>query len=575
MAIQDALTKLQADITALGSDLAILTTDMATLIAAINATQPATVAVSLAASSTSVNAASPVTLTATVTGSSNTSVVWSVDGVAAGDAAVGVISGTGDVVVYNAPTTTGTHTVTATSAADPTKTATVTLSVTALSPNLIVAISPNNPMAVGSGGTVQFQATANMLPDTAVTWQVDGITGGNATVGTITQAGLYTAPTVTSQAIHTISAISQASPNSQANLRVCIAIHNTVVTASGPNGSDDTSALNASLSAAGSGICHVSTPGVYHINPMAVDGKFGLSLNAGNTLLMDPGVILQCLTQSGTGNYAMIGCEANNTAVVGGEVIGDRAARNLPTFIDGSGTDLEVGMGIEFADASGYIALGTNYHDHCCDGIFITNKAANGTISDCVCNNNRRNGLSVTDGTNWTIQYSSFTNSNGNDPQCGIDMEPNSGCTVSGIQILHCSVSGNSGGGVAGGGSVANGISGNNTAICSNCSVIGCTVTNNGSGGYKLPGIAWDESTGCTISSNTVQNNPSGGIRVWSSFLKGTVTKNTVSGNGGVGLAVGEGTLNDCSGTAVSANTVTGNTSGQQVVQANSGALVS
>ncbi len=43
-------------------------------------------------------------------------------------------------------------------------------------------------------GTLQFQATEGGTPTTAVTWAVNGITGGGPVVGTISTGGLYTAP---------------------------------------------------------------------------------------------------------------------------------------------------------------------------------------------------------------------------------------------------------------------------------------------------------------------------------------------------------------------------------------------
>ena len=46
-------------------------------------------------------------------------------------------------------------------------------------------------------GVVGFQATLAGVPITAVTWRVNGVDGGNATVGTISATGLYTAPSVT------------------------------------------------------------------------------------------------------------------------------------------------------------------------------------------------------------------------------------------------------------------------------------------------------------------------------------------------------------------------------------------
>jgi hypothetical protein len=57
----------------------------------------------------------------------------------------------------------------------------------------------------------QFTPTVTGTTNTAVTWQVSGITGGSATVGTINNTGLYTAPAVVpSPASVVVSAISQA-----------------------------------------------------------------------------------------------------------------------------------------------------------------------------------------------------------------------------------------------------------------------------------------------------------------------------------------------------------------------------
>jgi hypothetical protein len=47
---------------------------------------------------------------------------------------------------------------------------------------------------VALGGSVDFQATLGGTPTAEVTWRVMGLVGGNATLGTITPAGTYTAP---------------------------------------------------------------------------------------------------------------------------------------------------------------------------------------------------------------------------------------------------------------------------------------------------------------------------------------------------------------------------------------------
>ena len=123
---------------------------------------------------------------AAVAGTSDTKVNWSVDKISGGNSSDGTIDATG---LYTAPTQAGTHTVTATSAADTTKSASATVTVTAAG----VAISPTNAVMM-TGATQQFTATVSGQTNPTITWSVDGVTGGNSTVGTITSAGLYTAP---------------------------------------------------------------------------------------------------------------------------------------------------------------------------------------------------------------------------------------------------------------------------------------------------------------------------------------------------------------------------------------------
>ena len=56
-----------------------------------------------------------------------------------------------------------------------------------------VAISPGYT-TIGVNATLQYTATVTGLANTAVTWSVSGKVTGNATYGTITTGGLYTAP---------------------------------------------------------------------------------------------------------------------------------------------------------------------------------------------------------------------------------------------------------------------------------------------------------------------------------------------------------------------------------------------
>jgi probable HAF family extracellular repeat protein len=69
----------------------------------------------------------------------------------------------------------------------------------------------------------QFTATVQDTSNTAVTWSVNGVVGGNSTVGTITGKGVYSAPSaVPNPAAVTIVATSQASPSVSASATVTV-----------------------------------------------------------------------------------------------------------------------------------------------------------------------------------------------------------------------------------------------------------------------------------------------------------------------------------------------------------------
>ncbi len=165
----------------------------------LGTTPVAVTTVSVAPLSASLLAGSTQQFMATVTGTTNTAVTWSATG--------GSISSTG---MFTAPMNGGSYTVKATSVADSTKSATATVSVTPVS----VSISPINAV-VAAGGTQQFNAAASGTANTAVTWS---LASGN---GTVSNAGLYTAPATAGSA--TVMATSVADPSKLAIATVTIA----------------------------------------------------------------------------------------------------------------------------------------------------------------------------------------------------------------------------------------------------------------------------------------------------------------------------------------------------------------
>ncbi|MFN7929154.1 MAG: hypothetical protein U0Y68_14645 [Blastocatellia bacterium] len=129
---------------------------------------------------------------------------WQVNNTTGGNATVGTISNSG---LYTAPALVpaGTITVTAVSQADATKKANATITLT---PALVVTVcrarrACRRDAAIHGDGHGQCESTA-------VTWQVNGITGGDSGSGTITPAGLFTAPGAIPPAGYvTVTAISQ------------------------------------------------------------------------------------------------------------------------------------------------------------------------------------------------------------------------------------------------------------------------------------------------------------------------------------------------------------------------------
>ncbi|MGB8013070.1 MAG: hypothetical protein WCF68_15760 [Terriglobales bacterium] len=149
--------------------------------------------------------------TATVTGTGNTAVTWQVNGVTGGNSTVGTITTTG---LFQAPASVpapATVTITAISAADGTTSGSAQATIVNASTTVTVTVSSGGATQVYTTTTQQFTATVTGTTNTAVNWQVNGATGGNATVGTINTSGLYTAPSaVPSPATVVIEAVSQA-----------------------------------------------------------------------------------------------------------------------------------------------------------------------------------------------------------------------------------------------------------------------------------------------------------------------------------------------------------------------------
>jgi uncharacterized protein (DUF1800 family) len=74
-----------------------------------------------------------------------------------------------------------------------------------------ITVTVSGTSSVRLGATAQMTATVANTTNTSVTWQVNGVTGGSASAGTISTTGLYTPPaSIPSAGAVTIGAVSQA-----------------------------------------------------------------------------------------------------------------------------------------------------------------------------------------------------------------------------------------------------------------------------------------------------------------------------------------------------------------------------
>jgi hypothetical protein len=147
---------------------------------------------------------------ATVRNTKNTGVAWKVNGVQGGTSTTGTITAAGFYTAPSAVPSPATVSVTAVLVADSSVSAAATVTITP--PQVAVSISPASA-AVEPGGSQQLTATVSNTVNTGVIWEVNGVTGGNAVVGTITPSGLYTAPGVSpSPAIVIVTAVSEQTP---------------------------------------------------------------------------------------------------------------------------------------------------------------------------------------------------------------------------------------------------------------------------------------------------------------------------------------------------------------------------
>ncbi len=540
-------------------------------------TVTATVVVTLNPASSTLNVSGTQSFTATVTGSTNTGVTWMVNDLSDGSPTVGTVTGAGNTVTYTAPDSAGTYTIKATSTADVAKSASAAITVQA-APVVTIGLDPATANLAG-GGTQSFTASVSGTSNTAVTWKVDGIAGGNATVGTLSGTGntvTYTAPSTAGS--HTVLATSAADLTKQASSAVTIQtscapppgssqvfnVKDAAYGALGNGSADDTAAIQRAITAATGTNGTVYVPaGTYMINALT-----SIYLKSNMTFSMATGAVLRAIP-NGSGNYGIVRIkDASYVNVLGGTIQGERLAH--------TGTTGEWGHGLILSNAQHVVIEGVTAKECWGDGFDVA-FSADVTMCNVLADQNRRQGMSITSVNGMIVRNSTFKNTHGTLPECGIDIEPNAGETVNSVLITGCTFTGNGGNGVQVGVPIkhtglawttsvvvdGNTSSGNgvNTLSASPRSGIqvsnssGHQITNNTLTGNTGNGILMrDASNGILLKGNSISSNTGDGIQEY--LCNDTViTGNIVTNNGGHGIY-----SPSCLGVTLSGNTVSGNT---------------
>jgi len=434
-------------------------------------------------------------------------------------------------------------------------------------PNTVaIALSPDAPNLL-PGATHSFTASVTGTANGEVSWKVDDVANGNTAVGTITGTGntvTYTAPATTGK--HTLTAISVADPSKRASAAVTVQAvqqsgcapaptSSSVVSvktygAKGDGRTDDTAAIQTAIEAvAGTGGTLLVPDGTYMINAILNNGQ-GLQLRSNMSFRMSSGAVLKAIPNASGGYSVLFLPRVTNVNIIGGTIEGERSAH--------TGTSGESGMGIFVASSQNVYIEGVTAKECWGDGFYVGGAAGSTNITLCnvVADHNRRQGLSVVYADGVVVRNSTFKNTQGTLPEAGIDIEPNAGETVANMQILGCTFTNNSGGGIQNGLALKD----RGIAFVKNVLIDGNVMVGNGfNAANGMPGGGGCEisnTAGHRVTNNVMRDNKNWGLRLRDEADDTTVTGNTISGTQGDGIYL-DPTI---TGYTITGNTVTGNT---------------
>ncbi|QGW65506.1 hypothetical protein GOY17_11620 [Lysobacter soli] len=235
------------------------------------------------------------------------------------------------------------------------------------------------------------------------------------------------------------------SPTARARGSASVSVRNYGARGNGTN--DDTKAFQAAINALPSSGGTVTVPaGDYVIDPTV-----NVRLRSKMHLKLADGARLLAKRNSAERAYVLMVYKVSDVEISGGQIIGDRDNH--------LGTAGEWGHGIMVRGASRVTVRDIHISKCFGDGISIGGAMVTGAptipsndviVTNVVCTNNRRQGLTIGCSTNVKVYDSEFSYSNGVAPQCGIDIEPDSSDsrTTDTVHIENCLIRRNKGNGI-------------------------------------------------------------------------------------------------------------------------------
>lgn len=226
--------------------------------------------------------------------------------------------------------------------------------------------------------------------------------------------------------------------------------------AKGDGTTDDTAAIQAALNAAGANGTTVFVPkGRYMIDatePATTSANYlwdegGVSIPSNVTLRLDPAATLAAIPNNKKAYVVVRIYDKTNVTLSGGTIEGERSLHTI------NGTAGEWGYGIAITAGSNITIRDVITKDCWGDGINIqrigTAVTKNVLVENVTCDNNRRQGMSIEGVDHMVVNNSTFKNTAGTGPACGVDIEPSTtGITVKHVQFNDCIFSGNAAAGM-------------------------------------------------------------------------------------------------------------------------------